>query len=47
MRPIYTFAVTPRLPAPLEPLRELAYNLRWSWDHDTVELFRLADELPQ
>ena len=24
-------------------LRELAYNLRWAWDHDTIELFRRLD----
>jgi starch phosphorylase len=40
MKPIRTFVVTPQLPPPLARLRELAYNLRWSWDHDTIELFR-------
>jgi starch phosphorylase len=24
-------------------LRELAYNLRWSWNHDTIALFRRLD----
>ncbi len=43
MKPIYTFNVNPKLPAPLERLRELAYNLRWAWDHDTIELFRRLD----
>ena len=33
----------PSLPEPLEPLRELAYNLRWAWDHDSIELFRRLD----
>jgi starch phosphorylase len=33
----------PSLPGPLEPLREIAYNLRWAWDHDTIELFRRLD----
>ncbi len=43
MRPLYTFNVIPRLPEPLERLRELAYNLRWAWDHDTIEVFRRLD----
>jgi glycogen phosphorylase len=43
MKPIQTFTVIPRLPAPLERLRELAYNLRWSWNHDTIALFRRLD----
>ena len=33
----------PSLPEPLEPLREIAYNLRWAWDHDSIELFRRLD----
>ncbi|MBI4539044.1 MAG: alpha-glucan family phosphorylase [Gemmatimonadetes bacterium] len=40
MKPIHTFRVTPRLPAPLEPLRAVAHNLRWTWHHATRELFR-------
>ncbi len=43
MKPIHTFAVVPSLPPVLEPLRRIAYNLRWSWDHDTIELFRRLD----
>ncbi|RMF83370.1 MAG: alpha-glucan family phosphorylase, partial [Nitrospinota bacterium] len=43
MKPIYTFTVTPSLPAPLERLRDLALNLRWTWDHGTIELFRRLD----
>ncbi|MCL6526368.1 MAG: alpha-glucan family phosphorylase [Thermaceae bacterium] len=43
MKPIQTFNVVPSLPAPLEGLRRLAYNLRWSWNHDTIELFRRLD----
>jgi starch phosphorylase len=43
MRPIYTFNVNPKLPEPLERMRELAYNLRWAWDHGTIELFRRLD----
>ncbi len=43
MRASYTFNVTPSLPPRLERLRELAYNLRWSWDHETIALFRRLD----
>jgi starch phosphorylase len=43
MRPIRTFTVVPSLPPELEHLRELAYNLRWSWDHETITLFRRLD----
>jgi starch phosphorylase len=31
------------VPAPLQRLRGLAYNLRWAWNHDAVELFRRLD----
>jgi starch phosphorylase len=43
MKPVYTFTVIPKLPASIERLRELAYNLRWSWNHDTIALFRRID----
>ncbi len=43
MKPSHTFTVIPRLPASLERLRELAYNIRWGWSHDTVALFRRLD----
>ena len=43
MRPIRTFTVVPSLPPLLERLRELAYNLRWAWDIETLELFRRLD----
>ncbi|MEN6607105.1 MAG: alpha-glucan family phosphorylase [Bryobacteraceae bacterium] len=43
MKPIRTFSVVPRLPSKLEPLRKAAFNLRWSWDHETIELFRRLD----
>ncbi|MCC7353158.1 MAG: alpha-glucan family phosphorylase [Anaerolineae bacterium] len=42
-QPIHTFTVTPSLPGPLERLRDLAYNLRWAWNHETIELFRRLD----
>ena len=37
------FNVVPSLPKVLEPLREIAYNLHWTWNHETVELFRRMD----
>ncbi len=43
MKPIHTFTITPSLPEPLEPLRTIACNLRWAWNHDTIELFRRLD----
>lgn len=43
MRPIRTITVTPRIPPKLQKLRELAYNLRWSWSHSTIDLFRRLD----
>jgi len=43
MRPIRTFKVRPSLPPSLLPLLEVAYNLRWSWDHAAIELFRRLD----
>ena len=43
MRPVKTFHVQPALPERLRPLEDLAYNLRWSWDHETISLFRRLD----
>jgi starch phosphorylase len=43
MKPIRTFKVRPALPPLLLPLLEIAYNLRWSWDHAAVEVFRRLD----
>jgi len=43
MRPLRTFTVEPSLPEPLAPLRELAMDLRWSWDGQTQDLFRRMD----
>ena len=43
MKPVHTFKVVPSLPPELEKLRLLAYNLRWSWNHDTIALFRRLD----
>lgn len=43
MKPIRTFKVRPHLPSPLLPLLRIAHNLRWSWDHAAIELFRRID----
>ncbi len=43
LRPYRTFSVVPSLPPRLAPLRELAYNLWWSWNLDVVDLFRRLD----
>ncbi len=38
-----TFRVKASLPGELELLRELAFNLHWSWNHETIDLFRRLD----
>ena len=38
-----TYHVIPSLPKNLEKLREIAYNLNWSWNPDARELFRRLD----
>ncbi len=43
MKSIRTFNVRPSLPSPLQPLVRLACNLRWSWDHAEIDLFRRLD----
>ncbi|MBI2892654.1 MAG: alpha-glucan family phosphorylase [Deltaproteobacteria bacterium] len=43
MRNLRRFVVTPSLPPRLERLRELAYNLWWSWNHDAEDLFLRLD----
>lgn len=43
MQPVHTFNVVPKLPKVLEPLREIAFNLWWSWQPDARLLFRLID----
>ncbi len=40
---IKTFQVYPKLPDNLKSLKEIAYNLMWSWDHDMIALFRRLD----
>ena len=43
MKPIHTFSVVPKLPPEIEALRTIAYNLRWCWSHESIELFRRLD----
>ncbi len=38
-----TFNVTPTLPAALEPLREMSFNLWWTWEPLARRLFRHLD----
>ena len=42
--PIQTFNIVPKLPPALEPLREIVYNLWWSWEPAARRLFRSLDE---
>ncbi|WP_433327028.1 alpha-glucan family phosphorylase [Spirillospora sp. CA-294931] len=43
MKAIRRFTVRTVLPEPLRPLEELILNLRWSWHHETLDLFRSVD----
>ena len=43
IQPTKEFLVRPALPASLNRLSELAYNLLWSWDHTIRSLFRRLD----
>ena len=38
-----SFNVKPSLPENLEPLREIATNLYWTWNYEAFELFRRLD----
>jgi len=43
MKPCYSFHVRPRTPERIAALDRLARNLRWSWHHETISLFRRLD----
>lgn len=43
MKPIETFIVVPKLPKPLESLKEMAYNLWWCWNPEAIALWRRLD----
>src|SRR5437870_13141694 len=38
-----TYNVTPTLPPALEPLREMTFNLWWTWEPSARSLFRHLD----
>src|SRR5713226_2193626 len=42
-RSIRTFTVLPQLPARLQTLQKLAYNLWVTWNHEAIALFRRID----
>lgn len=44
MKPVHTFTIIPSLPPELERLRDVAFNLRWSWNHEAIQLFRRLDD---
>ena len=43
MKPVHTFSVEPSLRPEIEGLRRIAWNLRWCWSHESIELFRRLD----
>ena len=40
---VFSFQVSPTLPARLEALHRLSLNLRWTWDHPTRDVFESLD----
>lgn len=42
-RELIMFQILPRLPEKLQPLLDLAYNLEWTWDQETLALFMRMD----
>ena len=40
----HAFEVALDLPAALQPLKKLAGNFRWTWDHDARDVFRSIDK---
>ena len=43
MRALRRLTVRASLPEPLAPLGELVMNLRWSWHHESLDLFEAVD----
>jgi starch phosphorylase len=43
MQPLFQFNVIPKLPRELEPLREMVFNLWWTWEPEARKLFRHLD----
>lgn len=43
MEPLRTFTIIPALPPKLQLLKEIAYNLQWTWNHEAIDLFHRID----
>lgn len=43
MKNVRSFVIVPSLPERIEPLRQLAYNLWWTWNPAATDLFRRLD----
>ena len=43
MAQVVSYTVTPRLPEPLERLRDIAFNMYWCWQPEAIELFFRID----
>ena len=43
VKPVTTISVIPNLPKAIHRLQELAYNLRWTWDRESIMLFQRLD----
>lgn len=43
VKPVATVNVVPKLPKSLAGLKELAYNMRFAWDQETIAVFRRLD----
>ena len=43
MKPKHQYTIAPCLPENLQGLLKLAYNLRWTWHKETIDLFRRLD----
>ncbi|MFC2170568.1 alpha-glucan family phosphorylase [Calditrichota bacterium] len=41
---VHTFYVVPKLPPKLDRIREIIYNLHWTWNHEAIDLFRRLDQ---
>ena len=43
MQPLHVYTVVPKLPEKLLPLKRLAGNLHFSWQHESEEFFAHID----
>lgn len=43
MQPLHTYTVVPKLPERLQPLKDLAHNLYFSWHHEVEDFFAQMD----